>query len=80
VNIQGRYIERGGLACRKEKARPKPGSSVLPVIVVAVDSPMIDTWSIIVIAGVIVITVVWGVAVAWTVVAIIVGARCYCRT
>ena len=41
---------------------------------------MIDTWSIIVIAGVIVITVVWGVAVAWTVVAIIVGARCYCRT
>jgi hypothetical protein len=62
----------------KEKARPEPGSSVLPVIVRTVDAPLIHPRAIIVIiARVIVVTVARGIAVTGTVVAIVIGARCY---
>src|ERR1700678_1620651 len=79
------HIERGGLACRsrdyKEKARPKPGSFVLPVTVVAVDTPLIDPRPVIVIAGVVVIAVIRGVAVpiARAVIPVIVGPACSSR-
>jgi hypothetical protein len=65
----------------KEKPGSKPGFSVLLTAGGVIISALIDPRAIIVVAAVGVIFIVrGGIAVAWAVVAVVIGAGCYSRT